>query len=148
MGFVSAKAHRVRFTTDHAAIESIFHAGGSVYKKARELAIETKNDAVAIVLREHNRTGDLASQHGWTVTNAGPARCRFTVHNDARHAIFVHGGTAEMITSTRPFGHMMVRPSPHSYFSTETPMPMVRGQKGDPWMERAMNGVLLLNGIR
>lgn len=148
MAFSRASAGRVRFSTDYAAIESIFHSGGSAYEAARRMGIETKEASVAIVLREHNRTGDLASQHGYSVTNAGPGRCRFTVHNDAPHAKYVYGGTPEIITSNRPFGHMIVRPSPHSYFPTPTALPQVRGQVGDPWMERAMNQVLLLNGIR
>lgn len=148
MAFARASRNRVRYTTNHAAIESIFHSGGSAYEKARRMGIETKEAAVAIVLREHTRTGYLASQHGYTVTNAGPNRCRFTVHNDADYARFVHGGTQEVITSSRPGGHMLVRPMPHSFFPTTTALPQVRGQRGDPWMERAMEQVLLLNGIR
>ena len=147
----SAQYFRMRNSTtvSHRALNSLFTPGGSVYKKAAELGRETKYVAEMFCAARHNRTGEMVNKHGKSVNPAGPYKVRFTVHNDAPYAMYVIKGTPDVIESKRAAdgGFMVVRPSPHSWYSRDTPRAEVRGQGGDNWMADAMDEVLRNNGI-
>ena len=147
----SAQWYRQKVTVvvDFAAIERLHLPGGSVWQKTAELAEETVFVARMFCAARHNRTGEMVNKHGKSVNPAGPYKVRFTVHNDAPYAMYVIKGTPDVIESKRAAdgGFMVVRPSPHSWYSRDTPRAEVRGQGGDNWMADAMDEVLRNNGI-
>ena len=55
---------------------------------------------------------------------------------EADYALFVHEGTRGPIL---PYGRfLVVRPSPHSYYSRPTKRKRVRGQRSNPFLEKAL----------
>lgn len=141
MAFSIASVNRVRVTVNLAALESIFLPRGDVWDFARKLGVEMVAEAVT---EAPARTGELKRQHGFVTTPNGSLSCRTTLYNDSDHAVFVHEGTPAMIYG-RPY--MVVRPAPHSWYSTYTARKSVRGQPPNPWMDDAKDAVLRRYGI-
>lgn len=144
MGFVRAPGHRVRVTVNQTAIQSIFMAGGDAMRTCRELGLETKEIAMAYC---PVRSGEMKNSHDYIPMPVGKNKCRYSVVNDAPHALYVHEGTLMVapITSTTPGKYMILRPGPaHPYYTKAL---AVRGQGANPWMQRAMDDVLSRHGI-
>jgi hypothetical protein len=62
--------------------------------------------------------------------------------------MYVHDGTTGPITSDRPGGMLVVRPSPYSHFHRAVPVLSVDGQSPNPWLRNSMQDVLARHGIR
>ena len=139
------RANRVRMSVNSAALDRMFLPGGDVWAWSRRVGRENLFTAIAIA---PGRTGQLKAMHGLNQTPVGRQHVRYTVFNDAEYARFVHGGTTGPITSTRPGGYLVVRPSPHSYFNREVPLASVAGQRANPWLREAMQTTLARHGIR
>lgn len=136
---------RYRVTVNSAALDRLFLPGGDVWVWSRDVGREVMFQAIATA---PGRTGLLRSLHGMNQQPGGPRAVRFTVYNDAEYAKFVHNGTTGPITSTRPGGFLLVRPSPYSFFGRFTPLPFVSGQNAQPWLANATEDVMARHGIR
>lgn len=134
---------RYRVTIYQSRIDALFLPGGDVWGWARRMGQETMAEAIQ---EAPSRTGELRALHGYNVTPAGKTQVRWTVWNDAQHARFVHEGTSGPITAASG-GRLRIRPAPHSW----SPVPLypvaVRGQRANPWIQRASDSVLARHGI-
>jgi hypothetical protein len=104
-------------------------------------------EAVAII-NCPTRTGHMATQHFHTVGSNQFGVFSY-VGNHAAYSKFVHEGTAGngtgFIVGRRRF--MIVRPSPHSFYSKPTKRTEVRGQRAQPWIADAMDSVLAAHRV-
>jgi hypothetical protein len=118
---------------------------GSIHRWTSGITRQT--EAVAII-NCPVRTGHMATQHFHTVGSNQFGTFGY-VGNHARYSKFVHEGTAGegagLILPRRRY--MIVRPSPHSFYSRPTKRTEVRGQRSQPWIREAMESVLAAHRV-
>lgn len=140
----SANLKRVVVNVYNGAIESEFTAGGEVSRENGKIrrAIIRRAEATA-----PSRTGELKAAHrdGGALLE-GKLRLRGSVENVAPHAAFVHDGTLGKNISARGNGRLVVPAHrglpPRRHGGTILIYPFsVRGQKAQPWLEKAGEAV-------
>lgn len=125
----------VAFVVRSDGIAALMGPGGDVgrwmRRKSQEITLRARRYAPS-------RTGTLrASIHTTGLRHGLPFVATFEVRAESDHALFVHEGTHGPIMATS-HRFMVVRPSPHSYYSRPTKRKRVRGQRSNPFLSRAM----------
>lgn len=134
-----------KVTINYLAIQSLFEPGGDVYRFMRRIGTEIKTEAEATA--PVGLTGNLKRSHRLFVTPETRYGCFATVRNDARHASWVHNGTASN-GSGYIFPKRAARLGPFPGLSGVLIMPnKVRGQRANPWLNRAGRTVMSRYGV-
>lgn len=136
-----------------SAIQGLFTPGGDAHDEARDITRKIETSAIRRALK-FARSGEIARSHYRTVrtTTLG---VRGTVGNRSDHAYFKHKGTQGPIRSNRGTitdskgrrqrAKMRLRRG-NGYPSMLRAS--VSGQRGDPWLRKAANGVLWRYGVQ
>jgi hypothetical protein len=151
----------VNVSVDDEAIAKLFVPGlnGDGWHWMRRVGNQHKDFAIAAAPQ---RTGFLATQHKVSLQPNGKYQCRYSVANYAPYARYVHEGTTGPIHSNRTTmaeinadyaaglssvtPHMVVRPSPHSWFNGPVPLLWVEGQSAQPWIVDAAEIIFSIYG--
>lgn len=115
-------------------LSAMYQTGGQADRWARRLA--QRMEAAAIIMAPV-RSGDLKRQHTVRRRGINQWAANYQVWNDSDHAQHVHFGTTGPI---RPKTASKLR-VPNRGGAGYRLLPSVRGQKANPWLDRACSAV-------
>lgn len=122
-------------------LSALFDRMGTVGKPMTRLQREV---FLASIAAAPARSGEIKRSHvNRGARKAGPYRIRGFIQNEAPHAAYVYKGTSGPITPKRRKVLRLAAGGGHGVVFTKR----VRGQRANPWMERAARTVLSRHGL-
>lgn len=125
-------------------IESEFLPGGQGYRWMDRVRLAMHTAAVAAA---PSRTNTLRAAHRSYARGYGGSRVDVRIVNDAEHAEWVHGGTAnngEGRIEPKHKDYLWVPIAPNSTYRVYRGS--VKGQKANPWLDRACTAIAMSQG--